>query len=202
MLGGRGGGLAERAFQVGVALAGLAGAGHRPGLDGARGQLGPGHQVRGGGEPGHVQADLGEDDLRGVLADAGDLVEPLDRRQQRGVGDGLSGPAPRCAVVHRCRRRRRERVSGIAASSCVDAGGEGGDLGVRASIWSSSIRASSAWWSSNRPVKRLDQGRRAWPSSCRGPGRRAGAGRARRRSAPRACPAPTACPASRPPPTA
>ncbi|CQD23923.1 hypothetical protein BN1232_05935 [Mycobacterium lentiflavum] len=33
--GGCGGGLAERAFQVGVALAGLAAAGHRTGLDGA-----------------------------------------------------------------------------------------------------------------------------------------------------------------------
>ena len=35
-LGGRRGGLAERALEVGVALAGLAGAGDRPGLDGAR----------------------------------------------------------------------------------------------------------------------------------------------------------------------
>src|SRR6267142_5775577 len=44
---GRGGGLAERAFQVGVALAGTAAAGDGPGLDGARAQLGPRHQVRG-----------------------------------------------------------------------------------------------------------------------------------------------------------
>ena len=35
-LGGRGRGLAECAFQIRVALAGLAGAGNRPGLDGAR----------------------------------------------------------------------------------------------------------------------------------------------------------------------
>jgi hypothetical protein len=53
--GGRGGGLAERTFQVGVALAGLAAAGHRPGLDGARAQFRPRHQVSGGGEPGHVE---------------------------------------------------------------------------------------------------------------------------------------------------
>src|SRR5215472_9237297 len=43
--GGAGGGLAEQAPEVGVALAGLAMAGLGPGLDGARGQLGPRHQV-------------------------------------------------------------------------------------------------------------------------------------------------------------
>jgi hypothetical protein len=46
-----------------------------PGLDGARAQFRPRHQVAGGGEPGHVQADLGEDDLGAVSADAGDLIQ-------------------------------------------------------------------------------------------------------------------------------
>jgi hypothetical protein len=40
-LGGRGGGLAEDALEVGVALAGLAGAVLGPGLDGARAELRP-----------------------------------------------------------------------------------------------------------------------------------------------------------------
>src|SRR6476646_9123477 len=54
--GGCGGGLAERAFQVGVAAAGLAATGHRSGLNRARAQFCPRHQVRRRGEPGHVQA--------------------------------------------------------------------------------------------------------------------------------------------------
>src|SRR6266496_4801609 len=82
-LGGRGGGLAEDAFEVGVALAGLAGAGLGAGLDGARAQPGPRHQVRWGGEDAHVQPDLGEDDLRGAWADAGDLIQPRDRKSTR-----------------------------------------------------------------------------------------------------------------------
>ncbi len=49
-LGGRGGGLAKRAFEVGVALAGLAAAAARPGPDGARAEFGPGDEVLGGGK--------------------------------------------------------------------------------------------------------------------------------------------------------
>ena len=85
-LGGGVGGLAERSFEVGVALAGLAGlagALFGPGLDGAWGQLRPGNQVRGGGESGHVQSDLGEDGLRGLWLDARYLVEPLDHVEVR-----------------------------------------------------------------------------------------------------------------------
>lgn len=40
----------------------------------------------GGGEPGHVQADLGDDDVGGDRVDAGDLAEPGDRV---GVGGDL-----------------------------------------------------------------------------------------------------------------
>jgi hypothetical protein len=35
--------------------------------------------VPGGREPGHVHAGLGEQQLRGELADPGDLIQPLDR---------------------------------------------------------------------------------------------------------------------------
>ena len=61
--GGSDGGLAEDAGQVGVAVAGGAVAFLLPGgfLDAWR-VLRPGDQVAGGGEPGHVQADLGDDD--------------------------------------------------------------------------------------------------------------------------------------------
>src|SRR6476660_7323083 len=71
---GRGGGLAERPFEIRVAPAGLAAALDRSGLDGAWAQFGPRHQVRGGGEPAHVEPDLGENDLRESRADAGNLV--------------------------------------------------------------------------------------------------------------------------------
>jgi len=36
--------------------------------------------MTGGGEPGHVQADLGDDALGGGVADPGDLIEPLQGR--------------------------------------------------------------------------------------------------------------------------
>jgi hypothetical protein len=58
---------AEIAAEPGVALAGGAGGVLPAGLDGARGEFRPGDEVAGGGEDAHVQADLGEDDLRGVL---------------------------------------------------------------------------------------------------------------------------------------
>src|SRR6185437_13871408 len=82
---GRGGGLAERPFEIRVAPAGLATALDRSGLDGAWTQFGPRHQVRGGGEPAHVEPDLGENDLRESRADAGNLVESLDRGRLAGT---------------------------------------------------------------------------------------------------------------------
>jgi hypothetical protein len=36
--------------------------------------------MAGGGELGHVEADLGDDDLGGAPTDAGDLIETLDDR--------------------------------------------------------------------------------------------------------------------------
>ena len=66
--GGAGGGLGAVALEVGVALAlarlAVAGAG----LAGDGGEPGPGDEVGGGREPGHVQAGLGDDrhgELRG-----------------------------------------------------------------------------------------------------------------------------------------
>ena len=38
----------------------------------------------GGGEPGHVGADLGEDHIRAGQADAGDLIQPGHRVGERG----------------------------------------------------------------------------------------------------------------------
>src|SRR5579859_6483981 len=52
---GRGGGLAEHSLEVGVTFAGLAGTVLSAGLDGLRADLGPGHQVAGGGEDAHLQ---------------------------------------------------------------------------------------------------------------------------------------------------
>ena len=37
-----------------------------------------------GREPGHVGPDLGEQQVRGGLADPGDLIQPLDRRREAG----------------------------------------------------------------------------------------------------------------------
>src|SRR5512133_4386888 len=83
--GGRGGGLAQDTFQVGVSLTGAPAAAGGPGLDGARAELGPRHQVTGGGEPAHVQADLGDDGLGALPTDTGDLVQAIDGGQHRGV---------------------------------------------------------------------------------------------------------------------
>jgi hypothetical protein len=47
--------------------------------------------VPGGREPGHVRADLGEQQMRGGLADPGDLIQPLDRRRERGDQLGKLG---------------------------------------------------------------------------------------------------------------
>ena len=58
----------------------------------------------GGGEPGHVHTDLGEDALGSPLADAGDGVEPVTGPDERDAG--LAGVVPR--------RRRRRVVSSRA----------------------------------------------------------------------------------------
>ena len=37
-----------------------------------------------GGEAAHIQADLGDDQLRGGVADPTDLIQPVDRLSERG----------------------------------------------------------------------------------------------------------------------
>ena len=75
---GHGGCLAERPFEIRVAVAGLAATVHRPGLDGAWTQLRPRHQMRCRWEPGHVHPDLGDDELRGHPAHPRDFGEAVD----------------------------------------------------------------------------------------------------------------------------
>jgi hypothetical protein len=53
------------------------------------GRVWPRRPEAGGGKAGHVQADLGDDDLRGARGDAGDFVEPRDDRQRRSAGVGV-----------------------------------------------------------------------------------------------------------------
>src|SRR5262249_60131516 len=69
------GGFAEGAAQRGVAFAGGGGFGRAGGLAGFGRELGPGDQVAGGGEAGHLGADLGDDLLSADDADPGDLIE-------------------------------------------------------------------------------------------------------------------------------
>src|SRR5215831_4720385 len=97
--GGADGGLAEGPAQPGVALAFLPGPGTGPGLAGGWAQPGPGHQVGGGGEPGHVQARFGDDGPGQVFADAGGAGRVgapgggHRRGQLGGPGAQLSDPA-------------------------------------------------------------------------------------------------------------
>jgi hypothetical protein len=46
--------------------------------------------MRSGGEAGHVEPELGDDDVRGGRSDSGDLIEAPDRRGER--GDQLFDP--------------------------------------------------------------------------------------------------------------
>ena len=48
------------------------------------GELGPRRQVGGGGESGHVETDLGDDDGGRGRPDPGDLIEPGYRVSERG----------------------------------------------------------------------------------------------------------------------
>jgi hypothetical protein len=118
----RGGrGLAEGALEVGIAPARLAGAVLRPGLDGAGRQPRPGCQVPGRREDGHVQADLGDDDLRGVPRDAGDAVQAVDRRQHGRIAAGAGAGTGRPVGVHAA-------GGGDRGDQRLNAGGEGVDL--------------------------------------------------------------------------
>jgi hypothetical protein len=79
------GGLAQHSSQVGVAVAGGGLAlGPTGRLFDAGGKPCPGGQVARGGEAAHIDADLGDDHLRGRPADPTDLIQLVDRRPKRG----------------------------------------------------------------------------------------------------------------------
>ena len=104
--------------------------------------------VRGGRELGHVQADLGEDDLRGGRADAGDFTEAFDRVRPAGRRCGLFGRVPAAWVV---RFGRLQQV--------VDAGGEGADLRRQCVDLSEQHPGQFGVVVVEAPVERLDQRR-------------------------------------------
>ena len=57
-------------------------------------QPGPGGQVRSGGEPCHVHADLGDDHLRGAFTDLRDRGQQLDLFGERETGLVDAGVQP------------------------------------------------------------------------------------------------------------
>src|SRR3954454_8093073 len=91
------GALGEQRAEFLAALAGPTRAVLAGGFVVARAQSGPRGQVRRGGESGHVDADLGDDDLSGALTDPG------DGRQRRRLSDereaGLIDAGVRRAIM-------------------------------------------------------------------------------------------------------
>jgi hypothetical protein len=90
--------------------------------------------VRRGGELAHVQPDLGDDDLGGVAADPGDLVQAVHYRQGRSQQLAGLGVDAAAVGVTRCRPRRLDpRVGGCcgAAARAGCWGLRGGDRGDR-----------------------------------------------------------------------
>jgi hypothetical protein len=114
----------------------------------------------GGGELAHVQPKFGDEHLGGLGADAGDLVQALQRRQRGRVGGGSKG------LVGVLGAGGGRRSACARSSGAVPGGWAAGMAPISswmrlvsrsiwmpsASMWSSSILASSAWWSSKRPV--------------------------------------------------
>ena len=90
--------------------------------------------------------------------------------QSRACGQGVGSHADRVPVVGPSRRGSTGWASGIAASSSLDAGGEGVDLGGQRVDLVQQHPGQLGVVVVEAAVKRLDQRRRAWPSSGRGPG--------------------------------
>src|SRR5215213_6394702 len=78
------GALGQHVGQPAVALGGLARAALAAGDVVAGAAARPACQVPGGREHGHVDADLGDDDLGGAFADPGDGVQPVTGHRERG----------------------------------------------------------------------------------------------------------------------
>src|SRR4051794_15403977 len=77
-------GLAQQPGQVAVAVPGAATALLLPGgLADSRGEPGPGREMPRGREAGHVQPDLSDHPGRGDGPEPGDLIDPLDRGDER-----------------------------------------------------------------------------------------------------------------------
>src|SRR5215211_6652381 len=140
------GALGQHVGQPAVALGGLARATLAPGDVVARAAARPACQVPGGREHGHVDADLGDDDLGGALADSGD-GDPA------GHGPPRTGRSPR-----RCGRPgRRWRLPGAP-------GAQG--PARPATPWCSPKRPRSAWrsWGSFLRSLPLANSARTWGS--------------------------------------
>ena len=80
------------------------------------------HDTRcaGGWEAAHVQPDLGDDHLCVVFADAGDLVEPLDRGESRAFGQGVGSHADRVTGGSAVDPRRDGPTSGHPVGVTAD----------------------------------------------------------------------------------
>ena len=75
----------------------------------------------GGGEDAHVQADLGDDRLGGLAADAGDLIQAVDRGQHGGALAVPGGRAGGAVGIHAL-------GGGDHGDQFLDPGGEPADL--------------------------------------------------------------------------
>jgi hypothetical protein len=76
------------------------------------------------GEDTHVQPQLGEEDLGGLDANAGDLIQPLDGGRHGHARAGAGAGAGGAVGVHALR-------GGDRRQQLLDAGGEAVDLGVK-----------------------------------------------------------------------
>ena len=148
------------------------------GLAGRRAEPGPGHQVGGGGEPGHVQAGLGDDRAGQLGADAGDLREPLRGGQHGGVRAGAGAGAGGAVGVDAPggRDRGRSARSIRAARTAIRASQEG-DL-VQQHLGQLAVVVIE------HPGQRLDQGVVLGFHLAAGQAGQGTAGHARRRSSP------------------
>src|SRR5215207_4383542 len=167
-LGGRGGSLPERGLEVGVALAGGAAAAGGAGLDGPGRQPGPRHQLPGVGNwpmssPTSAMMTWAAwrpipatSSKRSTTGRAAARTSPVwGSTRSAGLGTDRAGPMPSWTAAPGS--PPGPRAGGVAVGMAVIVSST---LPVswsiwppRVSIWSSSIRATKAWWSENWPVR-------------------------------------------------